>query len=266
MALEKQTMNHGAVSSGRSHARTIRTPEGVTFALPLAGPISRCLAWLLDAACLMAFAKMIQVVIALLGLISQDLSQAFSILIYFAFYIGYAMALEWFWNGQTLGKRLFGLRVMDVRGLRLRPSQIIIRNLLRAVDSLPALYLLGGVVCLTSRYAQRLGDLAANTIVVQAARVAAPRIDAVLEQKRYNSLRAYPHLVARLRQQIAPVEADTALQALLRRDALALEARVELFGTLAVHFKQKVAFPEEALAGISDEQYVRDVVDLLFRR
>ncbi len=259
-------MNPEAAFSARTHARTIRTPEGVRFSLPLAGPVSRCLAWLIDALCLVAFAQTIQVAAALLGIVSRDLSQAVTILLYFIFFLGYAMALEWYWNGQTIGKRILGLRVMDVRGLRLRPSQIIIRNLLRAVDSLPAVYLLGGVVCLASRYAQRLGDLAANTIVVRSTRVTAPRIDTVLADNRYNSLRAYPHLAARLRQQVTPIEADTALQALLRRDDLDPEGRVELFATMARHFKSKVVYPEEDLAGISDEQYVRDVVDLLFRR
>ncbi|MBI5894955.1 MAG: RDD family protein [Desulfobacterales bacterium] len=254
------------VATARTHVRTIRTPEGVRFSLPLAGPVSRCLAWLLDALCLVAFAKAVQVVVALTGFISQDLSQAITMVLYFLFYLGYAMALEWYWNGQTVGKRLFGLRVMDVRGLRLRPSQIAIRNLLRAVDSLPVFYLLGGVVCLTSRYAQRLGDIAANTIVVKSAKVTAPRIDAVVAENRYNSLRAHPHLAARLRQQVTPIEADTALQALIRRDSLDPEARVDLFATMARHFKGKVAYPEEALAGISDEQYVRNVVDLVFRR
>jgi hypothetical protein len=63
-----------------------------------------------------------------------------------------------------------------------------------------------------------------------------------------------------------PPEADAALQALLRRDALAPAARVDLFATMAGLFKQKVTFPAEVLTGISDEQYVRNVVDLLFRR
>ncbi|MBR9980811.1 MAG: RDD family protein [Desulfatitalea sp.] len=257
-------MHHTAATP--FHLLPIRTPEGVYFSLPLAGPISRCMAWLLDAACLMAFAKMTEAIVALLGIFSQDLSRAISILLYFMFFIGYAMVLEWFWNGQTIGKRLFHLRVMDIRGLQLRPSQIIIRNLLRAVDSLPLFYLVGGVTCLASRHAQRLGDLAANTIVVRTTRQSAPQLDAVLAQVRYNSLRAYPHLTARLRQHVMPPEADAALQALLRRDALAPAARVDLFATMANLFKQKVTFPAEVLTGISDEQYVRNVVDLLFRR
>jgi hypothetical protein len=154
---------------------------------------------------------------------------------------------------------------MDVRGLRLQPYQIIIRNLLRAVDSLPAAYLVGGLTSLFNRYAQRLGDLAANTIVIRERRVVEPDLDVILEKVHYNSLRDYPHLAARLRQQAAPEEAELALQALMRRDALTPEARVALFEELAAHFRQKVTFPQEALEGVSDEQYVRNVVDVLFK-
>lgn len=252
--------------AGRCRELTIRIPEGVVFSLPLAGPMSRFLAWLLDAGCILIVSQIVRTVIGVLGIVNADLSQAFHIIFYFALTIGYAMVLEWFWNGQTVGKRVLGLRVMDMRGLRLQPSQIIIRNLLRSVDSLPLCYLLGGVVCLASRYGQRLGDLAANTIVIKSTRVAPPRLDQIFEENRYNSLRNYPHLVARLRQQVDAREADIALQALSRRDILLPEARVALFRTIADHFKVKIKFPEEALSGISDEQYVRDVVDILFRR
>jgi uncharacterized RDD family membrane protein YckC len=210
--------------------------------------------------------NIISVPVNLLVLISNDLSQAFGILLFFVLNIGYTICLEWFWNGQTAGKRVFGLRVMDIRGLRIHPSQIVIRNLLRAVDSLPLFYLLGGTVCLAGRHMQRLGDLAANTIVVKSAPAVAPRIDQVLDRTHYNSLRFHPHLVARLRQHVLPKEADAALQAMLRRDELNLAARVELFHDMAVNFKHKVRFPEDALEGISDEQYVKDVVDVLYRR
>jgi uncharacterized RDD family membrane protein YckC len=68
-------MKTGVVPA-RTHVRTIRTPEGVRFSLPLAGPVSRCLAWLVDALCLVAFAQVVQVAVALMGFISKDLSQA----------------------------------------------------------------------------------------------------------------------------------------------------------------------------------------------
>jgi uncharacterized RDD family membrane protein YckC len=252
--------------SEHGHALTIRTPEGVAFSLPLAGPISRFLAWLLDLLCLSVLFKTTLVVVNLLGGFSYDLTTALRIVLFFALNIGYAICLEWYWNGQTVGKRVFGLRVMDINGLRMRLSQIVIRNLLRAIDSLPVFYLLGGMMCLASRHLQRLGDVAANTIVVKTGAAVEPRIDRILDPNHYNSLRRYPHLVARLRQQVGPKEADTALQALLRRDELTPTARVDVFHIMADLFREKVKFPEDALAGISDEQYVRDVADVLFRR
>ncbi|MGD9368692.1 MAG: RDD family protein [Desulfobacteraceae bacterium] len=249
----------------QDHKLTIRTPEGVTFTLPLAGPVSRTLAWIIDAAGIMACYQFVQVGIGLLGMISPDFSSAFSIFIFFVLRTGYSILLEWFWRGQTVGKRVMGLRVMDVNGLRLQPSQIIIRNLLRMVDSLPLFYLLGGVMCLITRHSQRLGDLAANTIVVTTGKSFAPDLDLILEENAYNSLHAYPHLTARLRQQVVPEEAGIALQALMRRNELLPEARVALFDEIAGHFKSKVAFPQEAVEGVSDEQYVRNVVDVLFK-
>ena len=56
-----------------------------------------------------------------------------------------------------------------------------------------------------------------------------------------------------------------AVQALVRRDQLEPAARVDLFAQLAAHFRSKVVFPAEALDGITDEQYVRNVVDVLYR-
>lgn len=259
-------MNQIPPRKTRDQEIVIHTPEGVTFSLPLAGPFSRFLAWLLDVFCIMVTGQILQVFISMLAAIHLDLYMAVAILLYFVLSIGYAMALEWFWNGQTLGKRVVGLRVMDIRGLRLRPVQIVIRNLLRAVDILPLCYLLGGAMCLLTRHGQRLGDLAGNTIVVRATRLAEPKIDRILEQTRYNSLREHPHLVARLRQRVSPGEADLALRALARRDALDPDARVSLFKSMSDLFKGKVVFPEEAAANVSDEQYVRNVVDVVFRK
>ena len=62
-----------------------------------------------------------------------------------------------------------------------------------------------------------------------------------------------------------PAEAALALQALIRRDDFEPVARVELFSELADHFRKQVEFPAEATDGIADEQYVRNVVDVLYR-
>jgi uncharacterized RDD family membrane protein YckC len=243
---------------------SIRTPEGIVFSQLLASPVTRCLAWVIDLLCIMAVLTVVNITLAPFQLLSPDVVQAFTILLFFVVSIGYGMVLEWFWRGQTIGKRLLRLRVVDAEGLRLQPAQIVVRNLLRAVDALPGLYLVGGIVSVLSRRDQRLGDLAAGTVVIRSPRIDQPDLDQIMGGK-YNSLRDYPHLEARLRQRVSPAEAAIALQALLRRDGFDAPERVILFQEVAAHFRAKVAFPAEALEGITDEQYVRNVVDVLYR-
>jgi uncharacterized RDD family membrane protein YckC len=243
----------------------IRTPEGIVFAYALAGPITRCMAWVVDFSVVAGICIVIALLCLLAGaLTSMDLMIALLIVAFFVVWIGYGVILEWRWRGQTIGKRVLGLRVMDANGLRLQFHQVLLRNILRPVDALPAFYLIGGLACLLSRRAQRLGDLAAGTIVVHHARHLEPDLEQLLAGK-YNSLREHPHLAARLRQRVSPDEARLALQALLRREALDPAARVELYATLARHFRGLVAFPPEAVEALPDEQYLRNVVDVLFR-
>ena len=154
---------------------------------------------------------------------------------------------------------------MDAGGLRLDVRQVVIRNLLRAVDILPWLYRgrrhrVPGF----TRRAQRLGDLAADTVVVRAERPATPDLAQIASGK-YNTLRDHPVLAARLRQRISPVEAGLALQALLRRETLEPRPRSELFSRLAARFRAAVPLPEELEEGVTDEQHVRNVVDILFQ-
>ena len=243
---------------------TIRTPEGIEFSLMLAGPVTRFLAWSVDLLVILVASKLLNVLLGVMGIISRDFAMAASVLGYFVVSIGYGIISEWYWRGQTLGKRLMRLRVTDVHGLQLQFSQVAIRNLLRFVDSLPALYLVGGAACLINRRAQRLGDFAANTIVIWNPRVDEPNLDQLLGGK-FNSFRHYPHLEARLRQNVSAPEAQIALQALMRRDEFEPRARVALFESIVSYFKYIVSFPAEATAGISDEQYVRNIVDALFR-
>ena len=241
-----------------------RTPEGIVFSHQLAGPVTRLFAWFVDFLCVAVLSTLIGKGAALLQWIVPDLAKGLMVVAYFTLSIGYGVALEWGWRGQTIGKRLLGLRVMDEQGLRLHFSQILIRNLLRFVDMLPGLYLVGGLACFFSRRAQRLGDFAASTIVVRNPRITEPDLDQLALGK-FNSLRRHPHLEARLRQRVSPEEARLALQSLVRRDEFDPAARVELFSELAAHFKALVVFPAESVEALTDEQYVRNVVDILFR-
>jgi uncharacterized RDD family membrane protein YckC len=248
----------------RTNTLYVKTPEGITFALPLAGPVARFLAWVIDFACIFVVITVIQIGIRITQIVSWDFAQAAVILSYFLVSIGYGIFCEWTYKGQTVGKRLMSVRVMDVQGLRLKFSQIVIRNLLRFIDSLPVCYLVGGLSCLLSPKAQRLGDLAANTIVTREPRLPRPDLEQILTHK-YNSLRNYPHLVARLRRHTSLREANVALQALVRRNEMDPISRVELFSQIAAHFRKVISFPEEAVDGITEEQFVRNVVDVLVR-
>lgn len=242
----------------------IQTPDGITFTLELASPLMRFFAWGIDFLVILAITLFLQqFVFRYLFVISEDLSNALYIFLTSAMYLGYAGCLEWFWHGQTLGKRLLGLRVMDRQGLHLQPSQVVMRNLLRVIDSLPLFYLVGGLASFLSPLYQRLGDRVANTVVIALPRFKSPDLSSIVGQK-FNSLRAYPHLVGRLRQSVHPAEADIALQALRRRDSLDDEGRFALFEKLANHFQNKVSFPEEAIRNSSSEQYIRNVVEILY--
>lgn len=248
----------------RTNTLLIRTPEGILFSQMLAGPMSRFLALAIDMACITVTSTILSRFLGLLSIISPDFARAITLLLYFAITIWYGILCEWYWRGQTLGKRLLRLRVVDAQGLKVQFSQIVIRNLLRFIDMLPLFYLVGGIACFLSRKSQRLGDIAANTVVVRNPLLAKPDFDQLLAGK-YNSLRQHAHLEARLRQRVTPPEAALAMQAILRRDELDPGARVEVFADLATHFRSKVDFPPEATEGVADEQYVRNVLDIVYR-
>lgn len=249
----------------RTQTLQIRTPEGVVFSEQLAGPITRFIAWFLDFAVLGAVMTLLATVLGLLSLVGGELFVGLNILLFFLLNIGYAIFFEWRWRGQTVGKRILRLRVVDAQGLRLQFNQIVVRNLLRTLDLLPFFYLVGGLALVLNRRAQRLGDLAANTVVVRIPKLSTPNLDLIVSGK-YNSFRDYPHLEARLRPRVSAREAALALQALARRDSLDPGARVALFADLAHHFRAKVDFPAEATESITDEQYVRNVLETLYRK
>lgn len=247
-----------------SNTLIIKTPEGISFSLLPAGPLTRFFAWGIDLAVIIAITTILSTLLYSLSALSLDFSRALTALMYFGVSIGYGILTEWYWRGQTLGKRLLRLRVVDENGLRVQFSQIVIRNLLRFVDALPALYLVGGIAALVTKKAQRLGDYAANTIVIHSAKSMEYDLEKIEAQK-YNSFRDYPPLEARLRRRVLPAEAALAFQALVRRGTLYPEARAQLMKDIATHFKSLVTFPEEAALGLTDEQYVKNIVDIIFR-
>ena len=251
------------MSAARQSSLTIETPEGVVWAFDLATPVTRALAWAVDAAGIAAITYAARKFSEGLGMWSPDWANALSMAVYLAVSMGYAILLEWRWRGQTIGKRLLRLRVIDAHGLQLRFAQIVLRDLIRAVDMLPLTYLIGGASALLTRDGQRLGDLAANTIVIREREHDEPNL-AQIEAARYNSLLAYPTSAARLRSIADPEAVSIALRAIAGRDGFAPLARVEVFRELGEYFRELAPFPNSALEGLTDEQYVRSVVGAIY--
>lgn len=143
----------------------IATPEGVELKLPVAGLAARSLAWIVDA--MIKFSIFMFVVSALLGL--GGAGTGLALILSFTLLWLYNVLFEVFARGATPGKKALNLRVVNLNGTPVGWSGSTIRNLLRVIDLLPGTYLLGLLsVSLSSRF-QRLGDLAAGTIVIHAA-------------------------------------------------------------------------------------------------
>ena len=90
-----------------------------------------------------------------------------AIFFYFALYFGYFALFEIFWNGQTPGKRLIGIRVIKDSGRPLNTVEVIGRNLMRIVDQLPSFYVVGIITALCNTQSKRVGDFVAGSMVVQ---------------------------------------------------------------------------------------------------
>lgn len=247
----------------KSPGLEIRTPEGLTFSLLLATPMARMWAWIVDFLMIAIFAGMARNFAIASGTFSLASAEAFYYLMLFVLSVLYGAFFEWWMKGQTFGKRLFRLQVMDAAGLKLDLYQVLMRNIVRFVDMMPGLYAVGGAFAMTNEKLQRLGDMAASTVVVRKPPFKQPDVTRIMGGA-YNSLRNHPHLVRRLRQKTSPREAMLALHALLRRESLEAEARLQLYRTLANYYRELVPFGSEVNETLSDEAYLRAVVDILF--
>lgn len=156
----------------------IVTPENITFEYRLAGPFQRLPAYLIDVVLRVLVLVVVGVAVTLVsggaGLIGLGL--AGWLILWFVSDWLYGGLFEALWNGQTPGKRLFRLRVLSAEGQPINGMQAVLRNVLRAVDAQPVLplstefatgfHLVGLVAAAASGRFQRLGDLAAGTMVV----------------------------------------------------------------------------------------------------
>jgi uncharacterized RDD family membrane protein YckC len=225
---------------------TIDTPEGVPLELTLAGVGSRFASALLD--------YILQFIILLaLALVlsygagfspgSSSLSAAFWVLGFFAVFWGYDVAFEVLNSGRTPGKAANGLRVVRESGAPVTFGPSAVRNVIRIIDLLPGTYLVGITSILVTKRNQRVGDLAAGTLVIREARRLPPevRVSPSVEAPTWDT------------SAVGRQDLDTVAAFLARRHELEAGARIQIAAELAGRLRPKVG---GAIAGDGDEMFL----------
>ena len=190
---------------------------------------------------------------------------ALMVLAVFTIVWGYFVFFEAFWNGQTPGKRLMGLRVIREDGRPVRFYEAFVRNILRVtIDFQPVLSFGVGVVSTVfSPKSKRVGDYVAGTVVVKERSLEAPSLDDVvrlseLEQQRLQRTGAEPFRIDARQLNGPDVKAMQAF--LTRRFDLAEPKRSVLAGQIAGSLAARLnisdtGLPAEAVLEEIDRQY-----------
>jgi len=159
----------------------IDTPELVSIEMPLAGIGSRFVALLVDYLILIPGGLLLgwlssHLVEAIAAYSSKSAQWALGIYTLLTFVIqwGYFTLFEAFWNGRTPGKRVARIRVIQRSGRAIGLFESMARNLVRVVDQIPFFYAVGVISMFVTRQHQRLGDLAAGTLVVRDREIETP--------------------------------------------------------------------------------------------
>ena len=231
---------------------TIETPEGVSVTVPLAGVGSRFVAATIDLAIQVTLIVVSGIVFGI-GVGGGLGAGLFAIAVFLVFFV-YDVAFEVLSGGRTPGKRWTGLRVVRAGGQPVNFVTSAIRNLIRPVDFLPSAYLLGIATILLTKRNQRLGDLAAGTVVARAprksTRPAPPPLPGPAELP--TSLGAWDVSA------ISASDIATVRSFLERRASLEWGARTELARTMASRLRPRVGGLSDS-ARLSDEAFLEQL-------
>jgi uncharacterized RDD family membrane protein YckC len=159
----------------------IVTPENIAFHYQVAGPFRRFPAYLIDVLIRASVLFALAILSAVLSIGLGAASMAIWILAEFVLSWFYGGLFETYWNGQTPGKRILGIRVLSANGRPVNGYQAVLRNIMRTVDLGPMIsaeilggppvpliptFALGLAVMAVNRRFQRLGDVVCRTMVV----------------------------------------------------------------------------------------------------
>lgn len=220
----------------------ISTPEGVDVELTLAGIGSRFIAALLDLLVQGGVLLASAVALGVLGGGGSGLAQAAFSIIFFLVFFGYDVLFEVRSRGRTLGKRWTGLRVVRTGGRPVTFVPSCVRNVMRVVDILPAFYAIGMLSIFVTARNQRLGDLAAGTLIVRERPGGVRERAAAVEPAVARGIDGWDVSA------VSAQDVGTVRQFLARRGDLETGARAELAGELERRLRPLVAGAPEQLA------------------
>ena len=148
--------------------QSVELAEGVEIRLRMAGPMLRAGAYLIDFLIRLAVLAVAALVSSLAGVaLGGRVAGGLILLAWFLLDWLYPVVFEAGKRGATPGKRAVGLRVVQATGSPITLGQAVVRNFLRFIDGMPLFtYAFGVTSCLSTKRFQRLGDLAAGTVVV----------------------------------------------------------------------------------------------------
>jgi len=237
----------------------IITAEKVPFSYRVAGLGSRFLAWLTDVGLvvLLGFAGFCAA--SVFAALKPGLAMAVFSFWTFGLLWGYFVFFEWFWRGQTPGKRMLGIRVIQDDGTSINFYQAAVRNLLRVVDAmpwvlgfLPVCYGAGFAMAAANAKQRRLGDWAAGTLAVHVERQ--PKLVRALHDASREPLLLPESVVRQRLGQLTRPQKEVLLDLCLRRDQLRISDRAQLFRAAADYLKTRLDLP--AAEHQSDEKFV----------
>jgi len=251
---------------------SIETPELVAIEMPVAGLGSRFAAVLID---YLIWAALILLLLILISFVRPTLHSfgekwTTALLVFFFFLLrwGYFTLFEAFWNGRTLGKRIARIRVIQKTGRGISFFEAMTRNLLRFIDGLPFFYVVGVITVFCTRDSQRLGDLAAGTLVVHE-RSNPHEAPALSSARTITSFFGAGPTPAQVIPQAAPASYGPGIQKLDVRDLevlegffarrldLTLEMRAQLAARIAAGLRAKSGL--EIPEGVSTEVFLEGV-------
>lgn len=145
----------------------VPTTQNVKIQYETAGFVLRFVAWCVDSAVVLLAFLVLVFLFYSMSLLDSDNGFAMLLLLLVAIKYFYALWIEIYTNGQSVGKKLAGISVIKLNGNALEMNDYLIRWAYRALDFGLSFFTIGSMSILMSEKHQRLGDMIANTSVVK---------------------------------------------------------------------------------------------------